>query len=265
MKSLLSRFIKRERVTEVAVPMPEVLAYSSAIAPTQPFAAIGDVHGRQDLLAALVGKIERDAPGQPLLLVGDLVDRGPESAEVLRYVKSLNETRAQTVVLKGNHEQMLLDFIDDPAGRGLRWIDFGGRETMQSFGVEAPAPKAELEDIAEAALELEAKMGRELVAWLRSLPTRWQNGNVFCVHAALDPARKPGDQSDRSVLWGHADFFTKTRQDGLWVLHGHTIFAEAHAHSGRIACDTGAYQTDKLTAALVGHGPAENAVRFLTA
>ena len=265
MKSLLYRFIKRDRVAEVAMPMPEVLAYSATVEPAQPFAAIGDVHGRQDLLSALVGKIEEEVPGMPLLFVGDLVDRGPGSADVLRYVKPLNETRAQTMVLKGNHEQMLLDFIDDPAGRVLRWIDFGGRETMLSFGVEAPGPKPDLEDITEAALELESKMGKELVAWLRGLPTRWQNGNVICVHSALDPARKPEDQSDRSVLWGHADFFTKTRQDGLWVLHGHTIFAEAHAHSGRIACDTGAYQTGKLTAALVGQGPAERAVRFLTA
>lgn len=265
MKSLLSRFIKRDRVAEVALPAPEVLAYSSSIEPDQPFAAIGDVHGRQDLLSALVGKLEQEAPGQPLLLVGDFVDRGPESAEVLSYVKALHDSRAQTIVLKGNHEQMLLDFIDDPAGRGLRWIDFGGRETMLSFGVEAPGPKPDLEDITEAALELETKMGKELVAWIRDLPTRWRTGNVICVHAALDPARKPEDQSDRSVLWGHADFFTKTRQDGLWVLHGHTIFAEAHAHSGRIASDTGAYQTGKLTAALVGQGSAERAVRFLTA
>ena len=91
------------------------------------------------------------------------------------------------------------------------------------------------------------------------------SGQVIAVHAALDPARAPVDQSDRSVLWGHPEFFTKTRTDGLWVVHGHTIFSEPYASSGRISCDTGAYQTGRLSAALIGSGAADAAVQFLQA
>ena len=265
MKSLFSRFTRRDRTVEGSSSVPPALAYEFPVAPLEPFVAIGDVHGRDDLLAALLAELTRAAPAAPLVLLGDLVDRGPDSAAVLTRVQAMCEAHASVVCLKGNHEQMLLDFLDDPAGRGLKWLDFGGRETMQSFKLKAPAAKADLEDVAEAAEALEDAMGRDLIAWMRQLPTRWMSGQVIAVHAALDPARAPVDQSDRSVLWGHPEFFTKTRTDGLWVVHGHTIFSEPYASSGRISCDTGAYQTGRLSAALIGSGAADAAVQFLQA
>ncbi|EAR53132.1 serine/threonine protein phosphatase I [Oceanicola granulosus HTCC2516] len=216
---------------------------------------IGDVHGRHDLLLRLLDRLDPDAR---TVLVGDYIDRGEESAEVLQTCRALvGEGRA--VCLMGNHERMLLDFLDSPAGSERRWLANGGLQTLASFRLAfGPRPDPEAADQRRDAL-LEA-MGEDLADWLRALPRTTRSGNVAVVHAAADPALPLDAQEDRTLLWGHPDFERTARTDGLWIAHGHTIVDAPSAARGRIATDTGAYATGRLTAAIIEDG----SVRFET-
>jgi serine/threonine protein phosphatase 1 len=93
-----------------------------------------------------------------------------------------------------------------------------------------------------------------LQAWLRALPLTFQSGNIACVHAAMDPSSSPDKQSSRILLWGHPDFMSEARVDDLWVAHGHTIVKSAACQNSRIALDTGAYRTGRLSVAAVSGG-----------
>jgi serine/threonine protein phosphatase 1 len=146
----------------------------------------------------------------------------------------------------GNHEQMLLEFIDDPVGRGLRWLRNGGTQTLTSFGLKGVTAEANAEDLKEIACAFEAALPDGLQVWLRALPLQWRSGNVVCVHAAMDPAQSPDAQCARAQFWGNDDFFRHPRKDGIWVAHGHKIMKEPTVKDGRIAIDTGAYLTGRL-------------------
>ncbi|MCK0097151.1 serine/threonine protein phosphatase [Yoonia sp. F2084L] len=227
--------------------------------PDAPFYAVGDIHGRVDLLLALLPQIMTDED-QTIVFLGDYVDRGPASAAVLTALYDLAQSRpAQIVCLMGNHEKMMLQFIDDPLDRGARWLRNGGRETLASFGIDLP--KTPTPDQALAACEaLEDALPSPLVAWLRDLPLSWNSGNVWCAHAAMNPERAPDMQKPETLLWGHRLFLGQARQDGHCVIHGHTIVHEPLNHDSRIAIDTGAYKTGRLTAAHIALG----ACRFIS-
>ena len=221
---------------------------------------IGDVHGRHDLLEPLLDRIAQDvarhSDAQPAVVtMGDYVDRGDRSADVLATLRALpDRLRAEVVVLMGNHERMMLDTLDDPVANGHRWLRNGGVETLASFGVGGVRADLGPAEMRTLGTDLRAAMPAGLEAWMRGLPTVWRSGTLVCVHAALDPARPPEAQDEDVLLWGHRAFARTARRDGLWVAHGHTIVAEPVAQAGRIALDTGAYRTGQLTAAVVGPG-----------
>ena len=217
----------------------------SGICPERSFYAIGDVHGRDDLLDRLLGALD---PTLPVVCVGDYIDRGEESAAVLRRLSQSHHT-----CLMGNHEEMLLRFLDEPEAEGQRWLQNGGLQTLASFGVSGVTPLSAPAALRSAAIDLKAEMGDELIAWLRERPLWFKSGNVCVVHAGADPARPVAEQS-RSLTWGHRDFENSPRRDGLWIVHGHTIVEAANTTAGRIAIDTGAYATGRLTAARVEVG-----------
>ncbi len=202
---------------------------------------IGDVHGRADLLAELVDRIEGLGS---VLLVGDYIDRGEDSAAVLDFLMD----RSDLCCLKGNHEAMCLDFLDEPARYGARWMRSGGLQTLASFGVAAAPDPDSFAAVRDA---LARAMGDDRIEWLRGLPMSRQVGNLVVTHAGADPARPIAEQSDRSLLWGNPNFGKRPRGDGLWVAHGHVIVEAPYARDGRIAVDTGAYATGRLTAAIV--------------
>lgn len=244
-----------------AAPAP----FTAPLAPVTAFHVIGDIHGRIDLLDRLLETVETDRQGAdiPLVFVGDYVDRGEHSAQVLRRVHELAQRDdRQVICLIGNHEDMMLKFLADPGERGKRWLKYGGLQTLTSFGVKAKVS----ENASEAAMErardaLVDAMGPDLIDWLSNLPTYWQTGNVAVVHAGADPALPVGEQETRTHMWGHPDFRHKTRSDDTWVVHGHTIVDAACAVNGRISTDTGAFATGRLSAAFIEPGN----VRFLTA
>jgi serine/threonine protein phosphatase 1 len=218
--------------------------------PDPPVCVVGDVHGCAALLDRMLERIAAH-PGADrarLILAGDLVDRGPDSAAVLARVQALCEA-GRAVALMGNHERMMLDFLDTPAEAGALWLSNGGDATLLSLGISLQrAP-----DMAALAAALRAALPPGQEAWLRALPLTWrpdEPGSALAVsHAGADPARPFEDQDDRVLLWGHRDFRRKRRDDGLWILHGHVIAREVRAEEGRIGTDTGAFATGRLSAA----------------
>lgn len=234
------------------------------VAPDRPVYAIGDVHGRVDLLMRLMEDILADAgafEGRPeVVYLGDYIDRGEETRSTLDFMmETARWDEIEVVLLIGNHEQMLLNFLGDPT-RGPRWMAFGGLQTLMSYGVHAlqtTGDEAELTRIRDALAEA---MGPH-VDFLEEARLSHLNGNLIFVHAGADPALALEAQHPGNLLWGHEDFGRVPRADGRWVVHGHTVVAEPVAAEGRISVDTGAYFTDRLTAARITPG----AVRFLTA
>lgn len=234
--------------------------FSGEILPEQAFVAVGDIHGRADLLDRLLADLESGPHAElPIVFVGDYVDRGEQSADVLRLLTERAEA-GNTVCLLGNHEQMLLNFLEDPANQGPRWLRYGGLQTMASYGLPLVAQTAPEEAWVDAREALFDAMGHDLIQWLHDLPALWQSGNVAVLHAGADPEQPMDQQERRTLVWGHPEFDTEDRRDGVWVVHGHTIVDNAVAERGRISIDTGAYATGTLSAAVVAPGE----VSFLT-
>jgi serine/threonine protein phosphatase 1 len=232
---------------------PAPAAFDAPLAPEQPLAVIGDVHGRDDLLGRLLAVVSAKAPDAQVVLVGDLIDRGERSAEVLRRVAG----QGAWLCLKGNHEAMCLEFLDEPERYGPRWLFNGGLQTLASFGVGGVTERSRGEALRQARDRLRGAMGEALIGWLRERPLLWQSGNIVVVHAGADPERPVAGQDEQALLWGHPKFEEVPRQDGLWVVHGHTILPQPIVEAGRIGVDTGAYATGRLTAALIGAGGVE--------
>lgn len=247
---LFGKFLGRSEAEAEAPPKPMATGPISE----QPLFVIGDLHGEMDLLEKMLeeidGVIGAAKLANPLLVfVGDLVDRGPNSAAVLTRLKEMTTEFPENVVsLLGNHEQMLLDFIDAPVARHARWMRSGGVETCKSFGLEMPLEKGEPLIVAEA---LTQAMGGDMIAWLRNRPVMHRSGNVTCVHAAVDPSKPLDMQSDRVLIWGHPQFLSSNRTDGQWIAHGHTVFDEPSIADHRISVDTGAYMSGTLTSAVI--------------
>lgn len=240
-----------ERLTRRGARAPA--GFDAPLAPERPLAVIGDVHGRDALLGRLLGQVAERAPDAQVVLVGDLIDRGDQSAGVLRRVLG----RGDLVCLRGNHEAMCLEFLDNPEALGPRWLFNGGLQTLASFGVGGVSERSRGDVLREARDRFETAMGEETIAWLRARPLWWRSGNVAVVHAGANPARPLEEQDEQALIWGHPRFGEVPRQDGLWIVHGHTILPEPVVEEGRIGVDTGAYATGRLTAALIGAGKVE--------
>jgi serine/threonine protein phosphatase 1 len=228
---------------------PAAAPFDAPMRPEAPFYAIGDVHGCNALLTRLMEKITTEDPAAHVVLVGDYIDRGEDSAAVLRRIRDWDRAPDRPLTfLTGNHEDMLLKFLDAPEDRAARWLRYGGLQTMASFGVGGVSDTSKGAELRAARDALARAMGDDLIEWLRALPTHWQTGNVAVVHAGADPDLPMAEQEARVLKWGHQDFRHLTRRDGIWVVHGHTIVEHARAEQGRIAVDTGAYATGRLTA-----------------
>ncbi|WP_108815406.1 metallophosphoesterase [Loktanella sp. Alg231-35] len=226
---------------------------TSTLAPDTPFWAIGDVHGRDDLLEALLTRLMPE--GQPIVLVGDYINKGPDSAGTLRRLMALADNE-QIITLRGNHEELLLRFLRRPRRFARAFLRFGGRKTLASFGIaELPEHPAlyQCTQTRNALLEAMPKLGQ----WLHSCPYVWQSGNVSVVHAGADPDVALDDQPPITFPWGHPNSLTKPRKDGLWVVHGHTPVQEVEITQRRIALDTQAHHTGVLSAVKISSGKAE--------
>lgn len=222
---------------------------AKGMAPDEPLAVVGDIHGRDDLLELMLARLlPREAR---IVFVGDYVDRGTGSAAVLRRLHALCAQRAGTVCLKGNHEDMMLRFLDDPEGTAA-WLTYGGLETLCSFGIDGAGGAP-----ADLAIALRAAMGADMLAWLGALPLVHQSGNVALSHAGADPARAIEDQNEAALIWGETGYGRMQRSDGIWVVHGHVIVPRVAVQMGHINVDTGAYKTGRLSAVVLRAGAYE--------
>lgn len=232
---------------EPSAPRP---AFDAPLEVDASLAVIGDIHGCHALLKSLLDRIATH-PVDHIIFVGDYVDRGEESAQVLQAVMDLERTDPRVRCLKGNHEVMMLDFIDSPDVKGARWLRYGGLQTLASFGIGGVRVEMSEDERAMAAADLRAVLPDGMENWLRQLPTSWRSGNLWVVHAGADPDVSMIEQSEKTLMWGHRDFDSVDRLDNQWVAHGHTVVDTPKVRSGRIAIDTGAFATGRLTAAII--------------
>jgi len=224
--------------------------------------AIGDVHGREDLLSELAVLIEADLGTAPSAVVtvflGDYIDRGPRSASV---VERLAARRFPTPIrtLRGNHEETMRQFLNDASILG-DWRRYGGLETLHSYGVDvSQAIRGEGFELARASfLEVLPAEHRD---FLEATELSITLGDYFFCHAGVRPGIALENQSPEDLLWIRDDFLRFDRPFGKIVVHGHTPVSVPEVKSNRINIDTGAFATSMLTCLVLEEGER----RFLSA
>ena len=213
--------------------------------------AVGDVHGRLDLLDQLLDKIHDDISRRParkvlLVFVGDLIDRGPNSAQVVERLRTYRRPAVETVFLLGNHEEVLLRILAGEADLITKWRSFGGKECLESYGVDT-AKLARLTD--EEALAIVSKaIPAEHVEFLQSFDDSCRFGDYLFVHAGIRPGIEIDQQRQSDLRWIREPFLFDETDHGFVVVHGHTIRSEVEMRPNRIGIDTGAYKSGVLTA-----------------
>jgi serine/threonine protein phosphatase 1 len=238
----LSRVISRFSSTKKPVAAPEGMRIY----------AIGDIHGRADLLDQLNETILADsksAKGECVLVyLGDYVDRGSDSKGVIQRLLHPSH-RFKTHHLRGNHDQVLLDFLDDPKWFA-QWKLFGAQETLMSYGVIPPRLEDEtaFKDVRDRLLE---KIPSDHLKFLQGLPFSLCLGDYFFVHAGVRPGIALEEQLPDDMLWIREDFLASRHDFGVVVVHGHTPTTREVRRFNRIGIDTGAYATARLTAVVL--------------
>lgn len=224
--------------------------------------AVGDIHGRADLLVRLLTDLRADAArgnyeGRPILIfLGDYVDRGFQSREVIDVLLSDAVSPFETYFLKGNHEAAMLQFLGEPA-IGPRWAEYGGAETLVSYGVRPPRTRTSLDDWARASDELKQVLPHEHLHFLSNLDLSVRIGDYVFVHAGVRPGVPIEEQSEHDMLWIREDFLGDRKPLGAVIVHGHTPAPTPHRDSRRVGLDTGAYLSGRLTAARFEHDDVE--------
>ena len=214
--------------------------------------AVGDIHGRADLLERLVDHIVDDlstagVARRVLIFLGDYIDRGPSSRKVLDGLIELGAwPDIETHFLRGNHDDWMLRFLSDPA-LGVAWCDYGGRDTLWSYGVEPPRPGADAEAWRETADRLIAVLPTAHRRFLEQLEPAVEVGDYFFSHAGARPGVPLVHQSVEDLMWIRAEFLGHPARFEKLVVHGHTPEEAAFADHRRIGVDTGAYATNVLT------------------
>jgi serine/threonine protein phosphatase 1 len=211
--------------------------------------AIGDIHGRADLLDTVLNRLDADLERNPVsvgieVYLGDYIDRGPNSREVVDRLIARDRT-FRAVFLKGNHEAYLKDFTLNPLILE-EWQQFGGLETLMSYGIVPP-----IDSGAVAQTQIAAALDRALPAshrrFLGSLKLSFTCGDFFFVHAGVRPGIPLAKQREEDLLWIRRDFLLYEEDFSKIIVHGHTPVLEPDIRSNRINIDTGAYATGRLT------------------
>uniref|UniRef100_UPI00345B10E2 metallophosphoesterase n=1 Tax=uncultured Sphingomonas sp. TaxID=158754 RepID=UPI00345B10E2 len=241
---ILQRWRSGPAKTAAAVGAPGHRAY-----------AIGDIHGRLDLLEGLLQRIDadhraRDGSARPLLVfLGDLIDRGPHSRQVVERVRSGALPGFRTLALLGNHEEVLLRLLDGEAGLLRQWLGFGGVECLASYGLDAPALLALPQQ--QALQRIGQAIPPEHQAFLREMGDSFRFGDYLFVHAGIRPGVPLEQQSPVDLRWIRQPFLGDRREHGVLVVHGHTIARKIDEQANRIGIDTGAFHHGVLTAVAI--------------
>ena len=211
--------------------------------------AIGDIHGRLDLLENLLSKIDADDAARgpaktTFVLLGDLIDRGPDSAGVLEAARKLKERR-NIRILQGNHEEMFLQALDNEDV--LRaFLRFGGKETILSYPI-SPDAYRDL-TLPELQQQLRAVVPQSHLEFMREFEDMIQIGDYLFVHAGIRPGVELAQQVSKDLRWIREPFLSDTSQRDFCVVHGHTVTDVPDLRPTRIGIDTGGFRSGKLTA-----------------
>jgi serine/threonine protein phosphatase 1 len=220
--------------------------------------AIGDVHGRLDLLQLIEQRIVADAVSfgaeRWIVMLGDYIDRGQHSAQVLDHLLGPPPAGFQRLCLAGNHERAMLAFLDDPK-RNRGWLDFGGVETLASYGI--PASRLELAKGRSLAHLLGSYIPEEHATLMRGMPPMIETPSFIFTHAGVNPFRGLHEQTEDDLLWARHALDLPYERIGKLVVHGHTPVEHPVSSPQRVLIDTGAYFSGVLTAARLqpGHPP----------
>lgn len=222
------------------------------------FYAIGDIHGHLGLLLRAHDLIARDIETHgpaPIVHLGDLCDRGPDSKGVIAHLAKGIADGRDWVVLKGNHDRLFTRFLDDPGWHdpGMRptysWLHpaLGGAATLASYGVHAP------QDRPVAAVHADAlkAVPPEHRAFLQARPTRFAIADSLCVHAGIRPGVPFDQQTEQDLLWIRKDFLEDPRDHGALIVHGHTAIDHATLYGNRLNLDSSAAYGGPLSAAVI--------------
>jgi serine/threonine protein phosphatase 1 len=211
---------------------------------------IGDIHGRLDLLDDLLDQIrednaKRDPCSVELVFLGDLIDRGPDSAGVVRRAMVKPAWADRVVALKGNHEDAMLEALDGNFEMARTWLGVGGQAALQSWGLDfGLLENGTIEDVIVAARAVVPAAER---SWLCRMRTSYQIGGYYFAHAGIRPKVSFDKQTAQDLLWIREDFLNSRNDHGMIIVHGHSISADVEVMKNRIGIDTGAYKTGKLT------------------
>jgi serine/threonine protein phosphatase 1 len=211
--------------------------------------AFGDIHGRSDLLKEMFAVIDADLERNPIarpieVFLGDYVDRGPNSADVLSLLID-RSSRRETIFLKGNHEAFFLDVISDPAKLD-QWRQIGGLETLMSYGLN-PSINPDAAEQSQLIERLRAVLPQQHLSFIKSLKSYFVVGDFLFVHAGVRFGIPLNEQREADLLWIRSEFLDRDENFGKFIVHGHTPVREPDLRQYRINIDTGAYATGNLT------------------
>ena len=222
--------------------------------------AIGDIHGRFDLLQALMAKIEADAAHRPALhrlivCLGDYVSRGADSRRVVEAMIAAPPAGFTRVALRGNHEDLWLRFLGGDRDAGRHWFDFDGLDTLADYGVDV-GQRHRRDDATVASLRdaFAAALPPAHVDFVRSTVTSHRCGDYFFAHAGVRPGVPLEQQQAHDLMWIRKPFHDSLHDHGAVVVHGHSIADRPQLRPNRIGIDTGAYRSGMLTCLVLDGG-----------
>jgi serine/threonine protein phosphatase 1 len=225
------------------------------VQPDRRIYAIGDLHGQIELLEQMLNLIEYDLQKRPVadsivVFLGDYVDRGHASAEVIERLASGNLPGTSQFFLCGNHEELFLDFLKSPM-TGAAWLDFGGYETAQSYGLAANARRMSIPELIEFGDELNQLVPEAHKRFIASLVHYVEIDGYFFVHAGVLPGVPLSRQKPSDLLWIRDAFLNYEGNFEKVIVHGHTPRPRPENMISRINVDTGAYASQKLTSVVL--------------
>lgn len=226
--------------------------FSASLPPGMRIYAIGDIHGRADLLEALLAQIGQDAAAaaelsHTLIFLGDYVDRGPQSRLVLEILSGPPPAGFGLVPLRGNHERSMLEFLDGTSD-SLLWLAYGGDATLASYGLPAINESADPHLVEQIRLAFREAVPPSHLNFLRRMRNSLSVGDYFFAHAGVRPGTPLDQQVEDDLLWIRNDFLNSRTDHGKVVVHGHTKTRSPVNLVNRIGIDTGAYASNRLTA-----------------
>jgi len=231
------------------VPFPE----PARVPPGLSIIAFGDVHGHLDLMEEILTKAQMRAATMPerrhvVISLGDLVDRGPDSAGVVERLMG-GVPGCDLVVLRGNHETLMLEFLAGSSA-ATSWLSWGGLETLQSYGVDTAGLSVTGGDVEVLRRRFRARVPQSHVAFLKSRPLSATFGDYFFVHAGARPGIPLDEQEEQDLIWIREEMHVSPYRFEKRIVHGHTPVAAPRIGRTQINLDTGACYGGTLTAML---------------